>query len=390
MAPARADAPMSLEDVVVADFSRVLAGPFATMLLGDLGADVLKIERPGSGDDTRRWGPPFVEGESAYFLAVNRNKRSIALDLGTPEGIAAARAVVASADVLVENFKPGTMERLGLGYEALAAEHPGLVYCSISGFGTEGPGAALLGYDFLVQASGGLMSITGEEGGEGLKVGVAVADVLTGLFASNAVLAALVHRGATGEGQHVEVNLLSSVLAGLVNQASTFLTTGTVPKALGNRHPTIAPYESFRASDRPVVVAVGNDGQFAAMAAELGLDGLASDERFATNSARVEHRDELAARLETRIATELAADLVDRLQRAGVPAALVNDVGEAFAYAESVGLEPVVQVADPDGGRPVAQVASPLTLSAAPVRYRRRPPALGEHTDEVLKALGLG
>jgi crotonobetainyl-CoA:carnitine CoA-transferase CaiB-like acyl-CoA transferase len=262
----RVDSPTALGRVLVVDFSRVLAGPLATMLLGDLGADVIKVERPGSGDDTRAWGPPYVDGESAYFLAVNRNKRSIAIDPSAPEGKAVARRLAGKADVVVENFKSGTMRRLGLSYDEVAAINPGVVYCTISGFGTKGQGASLLGYDFIVQAVGGLMHITGAEAGEPTKVGVAVADVLTGLFAANAILAALLARSRLGKGQQVEVDLMSCLLAGLVNQASTFVTTGEIPRALGNRHPSISPYEMFTAKDRPLVIAVGNDGQFACLA----------------------------------------------------------------------------------------------------------------------------
>lgn len=274
----------ALSGIVVADFGRVLAGPYMTMLLADLGADVIKIERPGSGDDTRAWGPPFAGGEATYFLGVNRNKRSVTLDLTDPGDLAAARAIVDRADVLVENFRPGTMEKLGLGYEDVRAGNPGLVYCSVTGFGT-GEGARLPGYDLLVQAMGGLMSVTGEPDGEGTKAGVALVDVITGLHAGLGVLAALRHRERTGEGQRVEVSLLSSLLSALTNQAAAHLGAGVVPRAMGNRHPSIAPYEVFEAADRPMVLAVGNDRQFRALCERLGLPGLAGDARFATNTA---------------------------------------------------------------------------------------------------------
>jgi len=380
--------PVVLDGLLVADFSRVLAGPLATMLLGDLGADVVKVERPGTGDDTRAWGPPYFGGETAYYLAVNRNKRSVALDLGTAEGREAAGRLVARADVVAENFKPGTMERLGLSYEEVSATNPGVVYCTISGFGTEGAGASLLGYDFIVQAVGGLMHITGPEG-EPTKVGVAVADVFTGLFASNAILAALMVRSRTGVGQHVEVDLMSCMLAGLVNQASSFVTTGEVPRPLGNRHPSVAPYEMFAAADRPLVLAVGNDGQFAALARELDMDWLASDERFATNPARVAHRDELSELIARRLRDLPAIAWLERFESAAVPSGLVNDIGEAFALAERLGLSPVAHVGDPSDGGEVAQVADPMRFSASPVSYRRRPPRLGEHTEAVLRELGL-
>jgi crotonobetainyl-CoA:carnitine CoA-transferase CaiB-like acyl-CoA transferase len=370
-----------LEGLVVADFSRVLAGPFATMLLGDLGADVVKVEHPEGGDETRGWGPPWHHGHSTYYLAVNRNKRSVALDLKTSPGREAARALAGRADVLVENFKAGTLEHLGLGFEEVARDNPGLVWCSISGFG-RGAGADLPGYDFLVQAMSGLMSITGPAGGEPTKVGVALVDVLTGLYAFGGVLAALRERDRSGRGQRVEVSLLGSALASLVNQASSYVCTGRPPRAMGNRHPSITPYETLATADRPLVVAVGNDGQFARLCRVLGLPELATDPRFATNADRVANRDALAELLERALAARGAADWVAALAAAGVPCGLVNDVGEAFALAERLGLDPVVAA----GGVP--QVADPIRLSSTPVSYRLAPPALGEHTAEVLGWLG--
>ena len=369
-----------LEGLVVADFSRVLAGPFATMLLGDLGADVVKVEHPDGGDETRAWGPPWYGGHSTYYLAVNRNKRSVALDLKTDAGREAARALAGRADVLVENFKAGTLERLGLGHAGLGRANPGLVWCSISGFG-RGAGAELPGYDFLVQAMSGLMSITGPAGGQPTKVGVALVDVLTGLYATSGILAALHARARTGRGQRVEVSLLGSALASLVNQASSFLCTGVRPRAMGNRHPSITPYETLATADRPLVVAVGNDGQFTRLCRVLGLDGTAADPRFATNSDRVANREELAALLEGALAGRRAADWVADLAGAGVPCGLVNDVGEAFALADRLGLGPVTDA----GGVP--QVANPIGLSATPASYRLAPPALGEHTAELLRWL---
>jgi crotonobetainyl-CoA:carnitine CoA-transferase CaiB-like acyl-CoA transferase len=370
-----------LEGLLVADFSRVLAGPFATMLLGDLGADVVKVEHPDGGDETRAWGPPWFGGHSTYFLSVNRNKRSLALDLKSDRGREAARTLAGRADVLVENFKAGTTERLGLGYEEVARGNPGLVWCSISGFG-QGAGADLPGYDFLVQAMSGLMSITGPVDGEPTKVGVALVDVLTGLYAFGGVLAALQERGRTGRGQRVEVSLLGSALASLVNQASSYVCTGRPPRAMGNRHPSITPYETLATADRPLVVAVGNDGQFARLCRVLGLPEAATDPRFATNADRVSNRDALAELLERALAARGAADWVAALASAGVPCGLVNDVGEAFALAERLGLDPVVAA----GGVP--QVADPIRLSATPASYRLAPPALGEHTAEVLGWLG--
>lgn len=397
-----------LAGLLVADLSRVVAGPYAGMLLGDLGAEVVKVERPQGGDDTRGFGPPFVEvagageepavRESSYYLSVNRNKKGVAWDLSSPAGLAAATALCRRADVVIENFKPGTADRLGLGYEAVAAANPRVVYCSISGFGSSGPGASLPGYDFLVQAVGGLMSITGDgpPEGEPRKVGVALVDVLTALHATTAILAALHERERSGLGQRVEVDLLSSLLAALINQASTYLTTGAVPRAMGNRHPSIAPYETLAASDRELVVAVGNDGQFAALAAAVGRPELAADERFATNAGRVAHRSEMAAALEEALGARTAAEWVDLFQAAGIPSGVVNDIGEAFGLAEAVGLDPVVRIARDGAGRwtgsrpdPGAQVASPMRFSRTGVSYRLPPPHLGEHSGEVERSLGL-
>jgi crotonobetainyl-CoA:carnitine CoA-transferase CaiB-like acyl-CoA transferase len=370
-----------LEGLLVADLSRVLAGPFATMLLGDLGADVVKVEHPEGGDETRSWGPPWHGDHSTYYLAVNRNKRSVALDLKRDAGRRAARALAGRADVLVENFKAGALERLGLGYEEVARDNPGLVWCSISGFG-RGPGADLPGYDFLVQAMSGLMSITGPAGGEPTKVGVALVDVLTGLYATSGILAALHERARTGRGQRVEVDLLGSALASLVNQASSYLCTGRPPRAMGNRHPSITPYETLATADRPLVVAVGNDAQFARLCRVLGLPEAATDRRFAGNADRVANREALVALLEEALAARGADDWVAELSAVGVPCGLVNDVGEAFALAERLGLDPVADA----GGIP--QVANPIRLSSSPVSYRQAPPALGEHTAEILAWLG--
>lgn len=388
----------SLGGVRIADFSRVLAGPYATMLLADLGADVVKVERPGTGDETRAWRPPAdLDGTSTYYLGVNRNKRSVVLDLTTGAGLERARALIAASDVLVENFRPGTMERLGLGPDELRARHPGLIYCSISGFGG-GAGAAIPGYDLLVQAVGGLMSVTGEPGGEPVKAGVALVDVITGLHATLGIMAALRHRDATGEGQLVEVSLLGSLLSALVNQASAFAVAGVVPERLGNAHPSIAPYETFPTADRSIAVAVGNDRQFAALAAVLGDAGLAADPRFLTNPDRVAHRAELRTALARRLLTAGADHWARALLDAGVPAGPVNRLDEAFAFAESLGLPGIVDLpgapdgtpeGTPDGTgsgpvRPNRQVANPIALSGTPVRYRLAPPRLGQHTAEVL------
>lgn len=361
-----------LRGIVVADFSRVLAGPYATMLLGDLGAEVIKVERPGQGDDTRAWGPPYTEqGQSTYFAGVNRNKSTRALDLGTPEGRAAARDLALSADVVIENFKPGALDRMGLGYDALAAANPRLVYCSITGFGA-GAGRDLPGYDLLVQAMGGLMSVTGPGPGQPTKAGVALVDVITGLHAAVGILAALRHRDATGQGQRVEVNLLSSLLSALVNQASGYVAAGVVPGILGNAHPSIAPYEVFATADRPLVIAVGNDGQFGTLVAVLGAPEMAADPDYATNPARVVHREGLKARLEGLLASKGADEWQREITAAGVPCGPINDLAQAFALATELGLEPVVEVA----GTPT--VAHPITLSRTPATYRSGPPDLPE------------
>jgi crotonobetainyl-CoA:carnitine CoA-transferase CaiB-like acyl-CoA transferase len=366
----------ALEGIVIADFSRVLAGPYATMLLGDLGAEVVKVERPGTGDDTRSWGPPWAHGQATYFSGVNRNKRSEVIDLRTADGVRQARDLVADADVVVENFRPGTMERLGLGYDALSAERPGLVYCSISGFGA-GLGASLAGYDLLVQAVGGLMSVTGQDPSEPTKVGVALVDVVTGLHASLGILAALRHRDRTGHGQRVEVNLMSSLLSALTNQAAGYLAAGVVPAAMGNRHPSIAPYEVFPTADRPLVIAVGNDRQFRILAQSLRLPEMADDPRFATNAARVEHREDLYAALSSALAGDTADSWFRRLTAAGVPTGPINDIGQAFALGDELGLDPVVEVEDPEHDTVHRQVANPIRFSETPATYRLPPPALG-------------
>lgn len=356
-----------LSGILVADFSRVLAGPYGTMLLADLGAEVVKVERPGSGDDTRHWGPPFAaDGQSSYFHSVNRNKTTVAWDLTSDRGRVQAQELAQRADVLVENFMVGKAEELGLGYAEVSARNPSIIYCSISGFGSAG-GAALPGYDLLVQAMGGLMSITGEPG-DPTKVGVALVDVLTGLHASVGILAALHHRNQTGEGQQIEVNLLSVLLASMVNQSAAFATAGEVPSALGNAHPSIAPYASFGAKDRPMIIAVGNDKQFAAFAQTLGHPEWIDDARFETNPQRVANRETLTALVNDALATESADHWHAKLTHRGVPCGPINSMDQAFALAEELGLNPLVTL--PSGSDSVAGVASPLHLSRTPVEYR--------------------
>jgi crotonobetainyl-CoA:carnitine CoA-transferase CaiB-like acyl-CoA transferase len=372
-----ADQPGALGALRILDFSRVLAGPFATMMLADLGATVTKVERPGIGDETRSWGPPYDErGQATYFQAVNRNKHSIVLDLRAEADRRRALELARAADVVVENFRPGVMDRVGLGYEQLQIENPGLVYCSITGFGA-GAGAELPGYDLLVQALGGLMSITGAPQGEPQKVGVALVDILAGLFASVGILAALRHRDAGGEGQRVEVDLLSALLAGLVNQASAFTIAGVVPGRLGNAHPSISPYELYRTAEGDLILAVGNDRQFAALGEVIGAPGLAADARFSSNGERVRHRDQLRAELERRFAARTAAQWAPELTAARVPAGVVNDVAGAFALAQSLGLEPIVSVPVGDGSA-VQLTRNPIRLSRTPPSYRSAPPSLPE------------
>ena len=370
-----------LEGLLVADFSRVLAGPYATQQLGDLGADVVKVERPGAGDDTRAWGPPFADERSTYFLGVNRNKRSLVLDLDDERDRRDAVELARRADVLVENFRPGGAARFGLDHPSLVRDNPGLVSCSISAFGP-GDDQQLPGYDFLVQAMGGLMSITGPADGPPTKVGVALVDVMTGMNAAIGILAALRERDRTGRGQHVEVDLLSSVLAATVNQASGYLNAGVVPSRMGNRHPSITPYESFETADSPLAVAVGNDGQFARLCGALGRPELAEDERFVDNRERVANRDELAELLGRAFAGHPRDVWIDRLRRASVPCGPVNDLAEAIHLAEQVGAEPVVELERADGTT-ARSLAGPITLSATPVTYRRPPPDLDEHGEQL-------
>jgi crotonobetainyl-CoA:carnitine CoA-transferase CaiB-like acyl-CoA transferase len=369
-----------LDGILVADFTRVLAGPLATMTLGDLGADVVKVESP-RGDETREWMPPQAEdGSSTYFLALNRNKRSVALDLRDVDDLALARTLVARADVMVDNFKPGGLERLGLVPESLRESNPRLVHCSITGFGA-GPGAALPGYDPLVQALSGLMSITGPAEGEPSKVGVALVDVIAGLNAVVAILAALRERERSGEGQRIEITLLGSALASLVNQASGYLNAGALPARLGNVHPSIEPFATYAAADGPLMICAGNDHQFAALAATLGAPELAADERFAINPSRVANREALRRVIEERLAGASVDEWAGRLREAGVPAGPVNDLAAAFELADALGLEPVDER---DGAR---TVASPIGLERTPPQTQTRPPRLDEHGDEIRRWL---
>jgi len=366
----------ALDGLVVADFTRVLAGPYATMLLGDMGATVIKVERPEVGDDTRHWGPPFDEaGRATYFESVNRNKTSVAIDMTTPAGIAEAYELIKRADIVIHNFPPSLSKKFGLDYDSVKNLKADVIYCSITGFGS-GAGAAMPGYDLLVQAMGGLMSVTGPAPGHPTKVGVALVDVITGMHATIGILAALNHRNSSGEGQEIEVNLLSSLLSAMVNQASSFVSGGVVPGILGNAHPSISPYEVYQTSDRPIVVAVGNDGQFVKLCEELGIPEIASEERFKTNPDRVSNRVELNELLVNQFLTQGADHWWKALSISGVPCGPINAIDDAFELATSLELNPIITIAQ--DGELRRQIANPITFSKTPVRYDVAPPSLDE------------
>jgi crotonobetainyl-CoA:carnitine CoA-transferase CaiB-like acyl-CoA transferase len=377
---------LPLAGVKILDLSRVLAGPYATMVLGDLGADVIKVEHPDRGDDTRHWGPPFAgEGEareSAYFLAVNRNKRSIGVDLKDSEGLERIKRLAAGADVVIENWRRGALEKLGLGYGALRATNPGLVYCSITGFGP-GPDEERPGYDFLVQARGGVMGTTGQPGGEPTKVGVAISDIVCGLFASNAILAALHRRDATGEGSRIEVPLFESTLGWLANRGQEYLVSGEDKGLIGNAHPSIVPYQTFDASDKPLVVAVGNNSQFTELCKAVGRPELAEDERFATNPDRVAHREALIAELQEEFGKRPADEWVEEIRASGVPSGPVNTLADVFADVHVRGSGILQDIVHGSAG-PLKMLASPILIDSERLPIRRPPPTLGQHTDEAL------
>jgi glutaryl-CoA transferase len=371
---------LPLEGVRVLDLSRVLAGPYATMVLGDLGADVLKVEHPERGDDTRHWGPPFAGGESAYFLSVNRNKRSIGIDLKDQEGLERVKNLAAEADVLIENWRRGALEKLGLGYKALREENPDLIYCSVTGFGP-GPDEDRPGYDFLVQARGGVMGITGQPGGEPTKVGVAISDIVCGLFASNAILAALYRRSATGEGARIEVPLFESTLGWLANRGQEYLVSGEDSGLIGNAHPSIVPYQTFHASDKPLVVAVGNNTQFANLCRAMGRPELANDERYATNPDRVSNREALISELQQEFGKRKADEWAEEIRAAGVPSGPVNTLPDVFADEHVLG-SGMLQTMDHPSAGPLEMVASPLIVDGEHLPIRHAPPTLGQHTEE--------
>lgn len=388
----KADRSTALHGIRVLDLSRILAGPSAAQLLGDLGADVVKVEKPDEGDDTRKWGPPYVldasgqeTEESAYYLSANRNKRSIAIDISTPSGQELVHQLIAKADVLIENYKAGGLARYGLAYEQLKARHPGLIYCSVTGFGHTGPYASRPGYDFLIQGMGGIMSLTGEPGGEPMKVGVGIADVMTGMYASVGILAALRHREQTGQGQHIDISLLDTQIAWLVNAGTNYLAERKLPERLGNGHPNIVPYQVFSTADAPMILAVGNDAQFRRFCEVAGTVHLACDERYATNPMRIRNRIALCELVENALKTRPRADWLRELDAVGVPCGPVNNLEEVFA-------DPHVRARGAELGMPcdwaahgeVRLLANPLKMSATPPSYRRPPPRLNEHSAEIL------
>ncbi len=376
-----------LDGVRVIDLTRVLAGPYCTMMLGDLGADVIKIEAPDRGDDTRHWGPPFTpSGEAAYFLSANRNKRSLTLNLKHEQGIEILKALVRQGDVLVENFRTGTLGRWGLDYETLQALRPGLIYCSITGYGTTGPYRDRPGYDFMVQAMGGFMSVTGPPDGDPFRAGVAIADLTAGMFASNAILAALFARERSGDGQQIDIALLDSQVAIMSYVASNYLVSGELPRRYGNGHPNIVPYQEFKAADIHFAFAAGNDSQWATFSRAVGRPEWASDERFASNDARVRHREDVVALLSELFGTRPAQDWMDLCEEIGLPAAPINTIDRVLADPQVQAREMLLDVPHPASGT-VPQVASPMKIPTSPAVVRHAPPTLGQHTEEILQGL---
>jgi formyl-CoA transferase len=377
----------ALSDIRVIDLSRVLAGPYCTMLLADYGADVIKIEQPGKGDGTRQWGPPWIADESAYFLSVNRNKRSLTLNLKTDEGKLILKKLCQGADVLIENFKPGTMQRMGLDYETLRQDNPGLIFCSISGYGQTGPYRDRPGYDFMIQAQGGIMSVTGPADGEPHKVGVAIVDITAGLFASNAILSALHFREHSGEGQYIDVALLDTQVAWLANVAHNYFASGSTPKRYGNAHPNIVPYQTFAAADGYVALAVGSDDQYRAFCAAVGRPDLWDDERFQSNAGRVEHRDSLVPLLQELFSSRTAEAWINLLLEAKIPVGPINDIPTILADPQVAARQMVQEVEHKTAG--MIQMLGPVAkLSKTPAEIRQAPPTLGGDSDRVLSELG--
>jgi crotonobetainyl-CoA:carnitine CoA-transferase CaiB-like acyl-CoA transferase len=388
----------ALEGIRVFDMSRVLAGPSCTQLLGDLGADIVKVERPGEGDDTRKWGPPFLKDsagndtdESTYYLSANRAKRSITLDFTKPAGRDLALRLIAQCDVLVENYKVGNLAKYGLDYASIGREFPRLVYCSVTGFGQTGPYAPRPGYDFLAQAMGGIMSLQGEPEGEPMKGAVAFADLMAGMYSAVAILAALHHRDRTGKGQHIDVALLDTQVAWLGNQAQAYLTSGKIPARLGNAHATVVPYQVFASADGHIVLAIGNDGQFRKFCACAGAPQLAADPRFTTNSARVGNRAVVVPEVARLVAQHPSRHWIELLEREGVPCSPINSLDQVFADPQVKARDMVVRMAHSEAPEPVSLLANPIKYSATPVEYKLSPPTLGQHTDAILRdMLGLG
>ncbi|MFW8566267.1 CaiB/BaiF CoA transferase family protein [Orrella sp. 11846] len=382
----------ALTGLRVLDMSRILAGPSATQLLGDLGADVVKVEKPGEGDDTRKWGPPYVQDpqgqatdESAYYLSANRNKRSIAIDLSSEEGRERIHQLIAKADVLVENYKVGGLSRYGLSYEQIKDRYPRLIYCSITGFGQTGPYASRAGYDFLIQGMGGIMSLTGEPQGQPMKVGVGIADVMTGMYATVGILSALRHRDQTGQGQHIDISLLDSQIAWLVNGATNYLTDRQLPTRLGNGHPNIVPYQVFTAADAPLILAVGNDAQFRRFCEVAGIEALADDPRYATNVQRVHNREAICALVQEALTKQPRAWWLEKLEAQGVPCGPVNNLEDVFndPHVQARGAELRMPCDWSESGE-LSLIANPLKLSVTPPTYRHVPPRLNEHEAEIL------
>ncbi len=377
----------ALQNIRVLDMSRILAGPWAGQLLGDYGADVVKIERPGQGDDTRQWGPPWLGSESAYFLSTNRNKRSVTVDMSTPRGQQLIRELASKADVLLENFRTGTLQRYKLDPTELMRENPGLVVCSISAFGQSGSRSSQPGYDAMIQASGGLMSITGPPDGEGggpQKVGVAIADIMAGMYATTAVLAALNARTITGKGQYIDVPLYDSQVAWLANQNMNFLVSGKVPGRMGTAHPNLVPYQAFATRDGNLMLAVGNDRQFEKCASTVGKPELSDDPRYADNASRIENRTSLVECLQTQLQEKTTGEWLAAFAESGVPAGPINDIGEVLSNAHARE-RALVRRIENAAGESVPMVSNPVDFDATPVSYRQAPPLLGEHTDEVLR-----
>ncbi|HEX8729901.1 MAG TPA: CoA transferase [Ktedonobacterales bacterium] len=371
--------PGPLDGLLIADYSRVLAGPYCSMLLGDLGASVIKVESP-TGDDTRTWSPPVRDGVATYYLAINRNKRSVTLDFKQPDDLRLAQELAARADVLIENFKPGGLKRFGLDYDTTSQRNPGVIYASISGFGTA-EGAALPGYDLVVQAMSGLMSLTGDADGPGYRAGISVFDVMAGLHAAIGILAALHHRDRTGEGQHVELSLMASALSGLVNHTSAYVAGGVIPMRMGNAHPSLFPYEPLPTADKDLIVIAGNNGQFRALCSVLGLSELPDDPRFANNEDRTRNREALRPLLVERLRTKTADEWFQAMSAAGVACGPINDIAGGVAFARQMGLDPVVEVGAGDAAIPM--IRNPITFSKTPPRYELPPPALGQDNDAI-------